>query len=223
MHYELYWISGSPNAWRAQLGMHFKGLDYVSHRFDPSKGEHKSDAYLAINPRGKVPALKDGNFVVCESIAILAYLDEKHPTPPLFGTTAQQKGRIWQRVLEMVHYVAGPIDEGLVLPLYRGRAAELAPDLKVRAGELRQTLDWLNDLLKDNEYFAGDEVSAADITVLPNLMGLKRAGSRDDARKIELGLDRIEADFPELGKWYARMEKIPGYNGAYPPHWRDKS
>lgn len=220
MHYELYWISGSPNAWRAQLTMHFKGLDYVSHRLDPSKGEQKSEQYLAINPRGKVPALKDGEFVVYESIAIMAYLDEKHPDPSLFGASAQQRAHTWQRVFELMNYVALPIDDGLVRPLYRGKASELSEQLKTEAEATHQTLKWLDNLLEDNPFLAGNEVGAADIAILPNLMGLKRAGARDDARHLGLGLDSVDASYPALGRWFAQMEKIKGYDDAYPPHWR---
>ena len=51
-----HWMSGSPFAWRVMLALEYKGLTYESRRKDPSKREHKSDDYLAINPRGKVPA-----------------------------------------------------------------------------------------------------------------------------------------------------------------------
>ncbi|MHA1523894.1 MAG: glutathione S-transferase family protein [Alphaproteobacteria bacterium] len=92
MDYELFWISGSPYGWMAMLAMEVKKLSYVSHRLDPSKTEHKAPDYLAINPRGKVPALKNGDMVVYESIAILNYLDRMHPEPALFGETPRDTG-----------------------------------------------------------------------------------------------------------------------------------
>ena len=97
MAIELYWGSGSPFAWRVMLTLEVKGLTYDSKLLEFSKGEHKTPAYLRLNPRGKVPTLKDGEFVVYESIAIMAYLDRKYPDPPLFGKTAEEAGLIWQR------------------------------------------------------------------------------------------------------------------------------
>jgi len=52
---ELYFISGSPPCWSVMLAMEIKGLDYTPRRLDNSKGEQKSDVFLAINPRGHVP------------------------------------------------------------------------------------------------------------------------------------------------------------------------
>ena len=85
MAIELYWGSGSPFAWRVMLALEVKKLPYESKLMEFSKGEHKTPAYLQLNPRGKVPTLKDGDFAVYESIAIMAYLDRKYPDPPLFG------------------------------------------------------------------------------------------------------------------------------------------
>ena len=87
MAIELYWGSGSPFAWRVMLTLEVKKLAYESKLLEFSKGEHKTPAYLRLNPRGKVPTLKDGDFAVYESIAIMAYLDRKYPEPPLFGKT----------------------------------------------------------------------------------------------------------------------------------------
>ena len=68
---ELFWISGSPFAWRVQLTLAIHKIDYVSHLLDASQGELKKTEYLALNPRGKVPVLKHGELLVRESVAIL--------------------------------------------------------------------------------------------------------------------------------------------------------
>jgi len=77
MAIELYWGSGSPFAWRVMLTLEVKGLAYESKLLESSKGEYKTPAYLRLNPRGKVPTLKDGDFVLYESLAIMSYLDRK--------------------------------------------------------------------------------------------------------------------------------------------------
>jgi len=64
MAIELYWGSGSPFSWRVMLTLEVKGLAYESKLLEFSKGQNKSPAYLRLNPRGKVPTLKDGDFVL---------------------------------------------------------------------------------------------------------------------------------------------------------------
>src|SRR5262247_22931 len=92
MAIELYWGSGSPFAWRVMLTLEVKKLPYESKLLEFSKGEHKTPAYLKLNPRGKVPTLKDADYVLSESLAIMSYLDRKYPEPQLFGKTAEETG-----------------------------------------------------------------------------------------------------------------------------------
>ena len=81
MAIEVFWGSGSPYAWRVLLALEYKRLPYVSHLLQFSKQEHKSQEMLSLNPRGRVPVLKDGDYVCFESLAILYYLDLKYPEP----------------------------------------------------------------------------------------------------------------------------------------------
>src|SRR5690606_30720268 len=64
MALELWWGSGSPYSWRALLALEYKGLPYTSHLVQFAKQEHKSPQLLQMNPRGRVPVLKDGDYVV---------------------------------------------------------------------------------------------------------------------------------------------------------------
>jgi glutathione S-transferase len=99
---EIYWISGSPFAWRVLLTAEVKGIPYEGKLLEASKGELKTPEFLAINPLGRVPAIRDGNFALHESLAIMVYLDRKHPNPPLFGRTAEEAGRIFERISEFI-------------------------------------------------------------------------------------------------------------------------
>ena len=91
MTLEVIWGSGSPYAWRVLLTLEVKGLRYESR---------------PLSPRGKVPVLRDGDYVLSESLAIMAYLDRKHPEPPVFGRSAQDTGLIWMAISEFQSYVA---------------------------------------------------------------------------------------------------------------------
>ena len=59
---EIYWISGSPFAWRVLLTAEVKGIPYEGKLLEASKGELKTPEFLAINPLGRVPTIRDGNF-----------------------------------------------------------------------------------------------------------------------------------------------------------------
>ena len=59
------------------LALEVKQLKYISRLLEASKGEVKASEYLKLNPRGTVPTIKDGDIVVRESLAIMAYLDRK--------------------------------------------------------------------------------------------------------------------------------------------------
>src|ERR1043165_4970003 len=106
---EIYWGAGSPYAWRVLLAAEIKRIPYESRLLEFSKGALRTPEFLALNPRGKVPVIRDGDFVLAESLAILAYLDRKQPEPPLFGRTAEEAGRIGQAIADFESSLREPI------------------------------------------------------------------------------------------------------------------
>ncbi len=60
-------------------------MPWRGHLLSTDLQEHKSPQMLAMNPRGRLPVLRDGDYVVFESLAVLYYLEQKYPSPPLFG------------------------------------------------------------------------------------------------------------------------------------------
>jgi glutathione S-transferase len=120
MGLELYWGSGSPFAWRVMLTLEVKRLTYQSTLLEFSKGEHKASGFLKLNPRGKVPVLKDDDLVLNESLAIIAYLDKKYPDPPLFGTSPQENGLIWRAIMETEAYLLSAGDK-VIRPVFFGK------------------------------------------------------------------------------------------------------
>lgn len=220
MAYELYIISGSPNAWRAMFAMELKGLSYSIHRLDPGKGEHKAPEIMALNPWGKVPILKGGDVVIYESIAILAYLERKHPEPALFGSTPEETALIWQRIFEVMNYARDAINNGVVRPLIRGQAEQAGDQIKASAIKAQKALEWVEAILAATPYLAGDTLSAADVTYMPIVQGLKRAGSRADALALDLGFNDFGRTNPAITSWLGRIESLEEYDRAYPPHWR---
>ena len=219
MAIELYWGSGSPFAWRVMLTLELKRLPYESKLLEFSKQEHKTPAYLQLNPRGKVPTLKDGDFVLYESIAIMAYLDRKYPAPPIFGTTAEQTGSIWRSVMECESYLLSAGDK-VVRPLFFGRGLEKVDEIQHAAQTIRQELKRINDSLASSNWLVGAEISAPDIAIFPVVQLLLRAAGKEAAQSLDLGLIPLSETFPNIARWVQRIEQLPNYQRTYPPHWR---
>ena len=202
MAIELYWGSGSPFAWRVMLTLEVKGLAYESKLLEFSKGEHKTPAYLQLNPRGKVPTLKDGDFVVYESLAMMAYLDRKYPNPPLFGKTPEETGLIWQTISECESYLVGEGNK-VVRPMFFGKGLDLIDEIQQAAQTVRQEFENIDGRLGQSNWLVGEQISAADITVFPLVQLLLRAASKDAARPFNLGLLPLSQGFPNLARWVA--------------------
>lgn len=219
MAIELYWGSGSPFAWRVLLTLEVKGLAYESKLLEFSKGEHKAPGYLLLNPRGKVPTLKDGDFVVYESLAIMAYLDRKYPEPKLFGRSAEETGLIWRAIFECECYLVSAGDK-VVRPVFFGKGLDKVDEIQQAAQTIRQELAALNQLLAQANWLVGSQISAADIAVFPTIQLLLRAASKEAAQPLKLGLMPLSHSYPNIAKWVARIEALPNYQRTYPPHWR---
>jgi len=219
MAIELYWGSGSPFAWRVMLTLEVKGLGYESKLLEFSKGENKSPEYLKLNPRGKVPTLKDGDFVVYESLAIMAYLDGKYPTPPLFGNSPEQTGQIWRLISECESYLVSTGDK-VVRPIFFGKGLDKVDEIQHAAQTIRHELKSLDERLTRENWLVGGQISAADIAVFPLVQLLQRAASKEAAQPLNLGLLPLTQNYPSIATWVQRIEALPNYQRTYPPHWR---
>lgn len=220
MAYDFYWISGSTNVWRAMLTLEYKGIAYNSHRLDSSQKDQKKPEFLALNPRGQVPVLKSGDTIIHESVAIMAFLERAQPEPALFGRTAAETGLVWQRIMEVVNYTRDPVEQGIVFPLFRGEAGTHPDRLKEASITALESIKWIETILEHQDYLAGNEPTAADINAMPIIQMLRRVGMRPDAMSLGLGLDDLASSHPAISAWLQRLEKLPGYEAAYPPHWR---
>jgi glutathione S-transferase len=219
MAIELYWGSGSPFSWRAMLTLELKRLPYESKLLEFSKKDHKSPAYLKLNPRGKVPTLKDDGFVLYESLAIMAYLDRKYPDAPIFGRTPQETGQIWRSISETESYLGLP-GTTLVASIFFGKGLEKTDEIQEAAAAIREELKRVDSVVTDSDWLVGAQVSAADIALFPLVQLILRAASKDAAKPLKLGLLPLSQSYPNIAAWVKRVEAIPGYEKTYPPHWR---
>ncbi len=219
MAIELYWGSGSPFAWRALLALEWKRIPYTSKLISFSKGEHKAPGFTAMNPRGKVPVLKDGGVTLYETLAILNYLERKQPEPALFGRTPSEAAAIWREISECIYYFEQPAFE-MIGPVFFGGVDEKADAMKAAAVTLHGELARIETILTTANWLVGGEPSAADIWWYPETMLVERAGANAAAQPLNLDLAAIAKRYPAIGRWQKRMETQPGYERTYPPHWK---
>ncbi|MGH1343902.1 MAG: glutathione S-transferase family protein [Nannocystales bacterium] len=215
---KLYWGSGSPYAWRAMLALIIKGVEFEDELLEFSKKQHKTPEYLALSPRGKVPALVDGETVVTESLAILTYIDRKVPNPPLFGETAAETARIAQRFYEHESYV-GKVAGEVMAPLFRGQASERADHIRERAQVMHEEFAAFDRLLESSPWLAGERISAVDIVFYPTACLIDRMAARPEVAELDLGVSTLAHAHPRLADFKRRFAALPGVDRAHPPHW----
>ncbi len=218
MAIDVYWGSGSPYAWRVLLALEYKRQPYTSHVLQFSKQEHKSPQMLALNPRGKVPVLKDKDYVCFESLAILYYLDLKYPEPPIFGRTAEEAGTIMRVICEYQAYIEPHVTTIANAVFAKGNlgAEEITKAMHAAASEART----IEGRLSKSDWVVGEAFSAVDMVIFPGIQLLRRALEKPEARDLASRFLPMEINYPALGRWLARVEALPGYERTFPPHWR---
>ena len=219
MALELFWGSGSPYAWRVLLALEHKHLPYQSRLLQFSKQEHKSPQMLQMNPRGRVPVLKDGDFIVFESLACMYYLERKFPERPLFGETPEDAATIMRVICEYQSYVESHLMQ-IVYDVYFSdtdrQMDEVTRMIHLVAGEART----IEGRLSNSDWLVGESVSAADMVMFPGIMLLLRAMERRGAGSLRSRFLPMGTTYPAIASWINRMESLPGYERTYPPHWR---
>ena len=219
MTIEVYWGCGSPYSWRVLLALELKGMPYQSRRLSFSEKELKSADFLAINPRAQVPAIRDGEFSLYESIAILSYLDAKQPEPPLFGGSAGEQGMVWRLIMECVYYLE-PHMTSFAGTIFCGELPQKRQEVIESRQAVEQELARIGEVLTENDYLAGSVISAADIVFYPVIQLLIIAARREDTGEISGKLRNSEFHYPSLFAWCQRIEALPGFERTNPPHWK---
>jgi len=219
MAIELWWGSGSPYAWRVLLALELKRLPYVSHLLQFSKQEHKSPHMLSLNPRGRVPVLKDGDYVCFESLAILYYLDLKYPQPALFGRSPEEAGTIMRVICEYQAYIEPHVTR-ITRAVFFGDADLAGDEVTAAMHALASEARTIEGRLSKSEWIVGDACSAVDLVIFPGIQLVKRALERPQAKALWSRFMPVEVNYPALARWLARVAALPGYERTYPPHWR---
>ena len=108
----------SSASFRVRIALNLKGVAFEQQTHHLRRGEQRAPAFLALNPQGFVPALEDGGAVLTQSLAIIEYLDETLPDPPLLPATPLARARV-RALAQIVACDIHPIDNLRVLRYLR--------------------------------------------------------------------------------------------------------
>jgi glutathione S-transferase len=192
-----------PNPRMVRMFMAEKGFDVPKVDVDLMGGENRREAYTKVNPAGQCPALElDDGTVLAEITAICEYVDEKKKdTPSLIGDTPEERAttRMWTRRIDL--NIAEPALNGFRfsqgLKLFENRIRcipEAADGLKATA---QDRLKWLDGLMGDKPFVAGDKLTMADIMLFAMVDFMGQVGQA------------LPADCKNLAAWYGRMKARP--------------
>ena len=168
----------SSASYRVRIALNLKGLraEHLAHHL--RKGEQRDPAYLAINPQGLVPALEDdAGVILTQSLAIIEWLDETHPEPPLLPKDPQRRAKV-RAFANVLACDVHPVQNLKVL----ARLRELGlPEDQVTAWAgwaNREGLSACEKLIANEPgpFCFGDKPTIADLCLVPQLANARRFG-----------------------------------------------
>lgn len=210
---KLYTLSRSSAAFRVRIALNLKGITFESIPTSLLRDEHRRPEYLALNPQGLVPVLDVDGAVLSQSLAIIEYLEEMHPTPALLPTDPLARARVRAMALavacdihplnnlRVLNYLKRELahDQDAVNAWYRHWVSEGFRGLEILAREHSSS----------QRHMFGDAVSLADVCFVPQMY---------NARRFNVDL----APYPTLVAIATHLESLPAFAAARPeaqPDW----
>ena len=197
---KLYDSAMAPNPRRVRMFLAEKGINVPTVQVDIAKAENRQPPFLALNPMGGVPILElDDGTVIAESVAICRYFEEEQPKPALFGTGAEERGvvEMWNRRMELnlLSNTAGAFRN--THDFFKGRIPQVPEYGEVCKEAAIKQLAFLDGVLADRDYIAGDQYSIADITAVVGI---------DFGRVTGI---KIADDQKNLARWHEAISSRP--------------
>src|SRR6266478_5228575 len=160
--------SFGPNPRALRMFLAEKGIDLPRVPVDLLAAENRRAPYTDRNPGGQLPALElDDGRTIAETVAIFEYLEEKHPRPPLIGTTAEERAetRMWQRRIELnvTEHLYNGFRWAEGIEMFRPRMRVLPEAADGLKAIVRDKLAWLDGLLAGKQCVVGPRFTIADI------------------------------------------------------------
>jgi maleylacetoacetate isomerase len=171
---KLYTYFRSSAAYRVRIALNLKGVAYDAMPVNLLKGEHRDEAYRVVNPHGRLPALDLGDRVLVQSPAILEYLDEVYPEPPLLPSDPVQRARI-RAVASLVGCDIHPLNNLAVLSyIKRQLGHDQATVDEWYAHWIHQGFEAIETMIEPGPFAFGPQPTLADIYLVPQIFNVRR-------------------------------------------------
>lgn len=176
----------SSASYRVRIALGLKGLAWQDAFHHLRRGEQHDAAYRAINPQGLVPALEVDGTVLTQSLAICEYLDEVYPDPPLLPADPIRRARVRAFALAIACDIH-PVQNLKILKRLRTLGHDQAAIDDWARQAIDEGLEACAALIagEDGPYCFGDQVSLADVMLIPQLFNARRFGARTDWPRLE--------------------------------------
>ena len=211
MSVKLYSYFRSSAAYRVRIALNLKGLPYemVSIHLTKDGGQQRKPEFVAINPQKRVPALElPGGEVLTQSLAIIEYLDDIHPEPPLLPADALDRAKV-RAVAQMVACDIHPLNNLIVLQYLKRTLKHEQPDIDTWYHHwVIDGFTAIKSMLAPGPYTCGAHVTLADICLVPQVA---------NARRFRVPLDK----FPKIVAADAACLKLPAFDKARPENQPD--
>ncbi len=176
----------------------------------PSGLGNKDPDFLEASPFGKMPGLRDGDFAISDSSAIVAYMEAVKPEPNLIPTEARARARtIWfDEYSDTILFACGGkmFFNRVVAPRFLGQPGDEEAAAKAECEELPPLLDYLERVIPDSGFLVEDRLTLADISVASPFANFRHLGvAIDEGRhpKVKAYVEAILAR-PSFSPWIAR-------------------
>ena len=208
---KLYSYFRSSAAYRARIALNLKGLAYETLPVHLVKdgGHNRRPEYRAVNPQMRVPALvAPGGEVLIQSLAIIEYLDETHPEPPLLPKDPIARAKV-RGLAELIACDIHPLNNTSPLRYLKNQMGQeqIAIDAWYHHW-VREGFEALEALLAPGPYACGSNVTLADICLVPQVA---------NARRLKVPLDK----FPKIVAVDAACLKLAAFDRARPENQPD--
>jgi maleylacetoacetate isomerase len=209
---KLYSYFRSSAAFRVRIALNLKELDYETAAIHLRRNDQNKPDYRDVNPQGLVPALEDRGETLIQSLAIIEYLDEIHPEPPLLPRDPADRARV-RALADIVACDIHPINNLRVL---RYLTHELGRDETAIASWYNHWIaagfQAIEPLLardaRTGNFCHGDSPGLADIALVPQVV---------NAERYRLDL----APYPTLERIYQNCIRLPAFDASHPRHQPD--
>jgi maleylpyruvate isomerase len=206
---KLYEYSRSSAAYRVRIALNVKGIGYESLAVDlrPAVSAQRTPQFLALNPEGLVPVLVDGERTFTQSLAIIEYLEETRPQPPLLPRTPRERAQVRALALAVACDIH-PLNNTRVLkylrePLHADEAAVNAWYAHWIAQGFTALEAQVQNTSGDGRCMFGKSVTLADVCLVPQMANAHRM-------KCDV------APYPTLRSICAHLEALPPFAKAAP-------